>query len=86
MRCFLTQTFAWGKKSLSQIDTVSSALSLIDKDMVRELISKMNNGKAEGLSGVMPEMVKVEVEARVDTISDIVIGIMIKGAIPAECG
>ena len=41
-----------------QADTVRVVLDLIDKDMVRELVSKIENIKFSGLSGVLSEMVK----------------------------
>ena len=41
-----------------QADTISVVPRLIDKDMIREPISKMKNGKVAGLSGVLSEMVK----------------------------
>ena len=49
----LNTQFAWGRNSLSQADTISSILCPIDKDMLRESISKINNGKAAELSGVV---------------------------------
>ena len=52
--------FAWDRKSLSQTDTITSIPCSIDKDMVRESISKIENGKAAELSGVVSEMVKQE--------------------------
>ena len=45
---------------------------LIDKEMVRVSISDMKNGKAAGLLGVVPEMVKAAREAGVDMITDLV--------------
>ena len=39
----LNKEFAWDRKSLSQVDAVRSLSQLIDKDMVRESISKMKN-------------------------------------------
>ena len=53
--------------------------------MVRESISKMKNGKAAGLSGVVSEMVKAAGEAGVDMITDVVNQIIAEGVIPAEC-
>lgn len=41
-----------------QADTVRVVPDLIDKDMVRELVSKIENIKFSGLSGVLSEMVK----------------------------
>ena len=40
--------------------------------MVRELISKMKNGKAAGPSEVVSEMVKAAGEVKVDMITDLV--------------
>ena len=57
---------------LFQGDTVSSARCLIEKDMVRESISKMKNGKAAGTSSVVLEMVKSAVEVGFDMITDLV--------------
>ena len=52
--------FTWDRNSLSQADTITSIPCSIDKDMVRESISKIENGKAAELSGVVSEMVKQE--------------------------
>lgn len=41
-----------------QADTVRVVPGLIDKDMVRELVSKIENRKFSGLSGVLSEMLK----------------------------
>ena len=57
---------------LFQGDTVSSAPCLIEKDMVRESISKMKNGGAAGTSSVVLEMVKSAVEVGFDMITDLV--------------
>ena len=38
---------------LPQADTVSGVLHLVDRDMVRESISKMKNRKAAGPPGVV---------------------------------
>ena len=43
---------------LSQADIITNIPCTIDKDLVRESISKIKNGKAAELSGVVPEMVK----------------------------
>ena len=53
------EQFSRDKNSLFRTDTVSGVpwSRLIDKDMVRESISKINNGKAAGPPGVMSEMV-----------------------------
>ena len=58
--------FAWDRNSLSQADTITSIPCSIDKDTVRESISKIKNGKAAELSGVVSEMVKNAREAGVE--------------------
>ena len=50
--------FAWARSSLPQADTISSIPCSIDKDRVRESISKIKNEKAPELSGVVSEMIK----------------------------
>ena len=51
---------------MPQADTITSLPSSIDKDMVRESISKIKNGKAAELSGAVSEMVKTAGEAGVE--------------------
>ena len=51
--------------------------------MVGESISKMKNGKAAGLSGMVSEMVKAVEKGGVDKIADLVNPIMV-GVISAE--
>ena len=51
---------------MSQADTITSIPCSIDKDMVRESISKIKNGKAAELSGAVSEMVKTAGEAGVE--------------------
>ena len=58
--------FAWDESSLSPSDTVGNIARLIDKDMARKIISKMNNGKVVELSVVVSDMVKTAVEAEGD--------------------
>ena len=76
--------FAWDRNSLSQADTGSVIPDLIYKDIVRESISKMKNGKAVGLSGVVSEMVKAAGEVEVNMITDLVNQIIVEEFIPAE--
>ena len=45
---------------------------MINKDIVRESISQMENGKAGGPSGVLSENVKATGEAGVDMITELV--------------
>ena len=54
----LNTEFAWDRNSLFQADTITIIPYSIDKDMVRESISKKKNRNAAGLSGVVSEMVK----------------------------
>ena len=61
----LNTLFAWDEGSLSHSDTVGNIAHLIDKDMARKIISKVNNGKVVELS-VVSEMVKTAGEAKVD--------------------
>ena len=58
--------FAWDESSLSPSDIVGNIACLIDKDMARKIISKMNIGKVVELSVVVSDMVKTAVEAEVD--------------------
>ena len=48
IRKWLGIGIGWDRNSLSQADTVSGVPHLIDKDMVRESISNMKNGKTAG--------------------------------------
>ena len=50
--------FAWDRNSLSQTDRVIIMACLIDKNMVRESISKIKNEKPAQPSSVVSEMVK----------------------------
>ena len=54
----LNTDFAWDQNILFQVDTVSSVLHLIDKDMIRKSISQMKNRKVAGLSVVALEIRK----------------------------
>ena len=76
--------FAWDRNSLSQADAGSVIPDLIYKDIVRESISKMKNGKAVGLSVVVSEMVKAAGEVEVNMITDLVNQIIVEGFIQAE--
>ena len=76
--------FTWGRNSLSQTDTISDVACLIDKDMIRESISKMKNGKTAEPSSVVSEMVKAAGEAGFDMITNLKNQIIVEGDIPAE--
>ena len=52
--------------------------------MITESISKMENGKAAGTSGVVSEMVNEAGEAGVDMITTLVNQIIVEAIIPAE--
>ena len=58
---------------MSQADTVSSVPNLIERDMVKESISKPKSEKAAAPSGVLSEMVRAAGEARVDMITELII-------------
>ena len=71
----LNTEFAWDRNSLSHADTITSIPCSIDKDRVKESISKIKNGKAAELSGVVSEMVKKVGEAGVEkTVNHIIVG------------
>ena len=74
----------WDRNSLSQANAVGGVTSLINKDIVRDSISKMKNGKATGSSVVVSEMVKETGEAGTDLIANLVNQIIVEGVIPAE--
>ena len=80
----MNTVFSWDRNSLYQEDTFSGVPHLREKDMVRESISKMKNGKAAGPSDVVSEIVKTAGEAGVDMIKDLVNQIIVEGSIPAE--
>ena len=82
----MNKEFAWKKNSFSQANTASGVPRLLEKDMVRESISKMKNGKIAVPSGVVSDMVKAGEagEAGVDMIMDQVNKIIVKEVIPAE--
>ena len=62
----LNTEVAWDRNSLFQADIITSIPCSIDKDMIRESISKIKNGKAAERSGVVSEMLKTAVEAGVE--------------------
>ena len=68
----LITEFVLGRNSSSHVDTVNNVPHLIDKDMIRELISKMKNRKAAGPSGLVSEMIKSAGGAGFDRITDLV--------------
>ena len=53
----LNTEFARNKNNLSEVGTVYSVHRLINKEIVRESISKMNHGMAAGPSGLVSETV-----------------------------
>ena len=76
--------FTWYKNNLSQADTVSGVPCLIEKDMLKESVSNMENGKIAGLSRVVSEMIKAAGKAVVYMIIDLVNQIIIEEVVPAE--
>ena len=62
----LNTEVAWDRNSLFQADIITSIPCSIDKDMIRESISKIKNGNAAELSGVVSEMLKTAGEAGVE--------------------
>ena len=59
----LSKELAWDKKSFSKTDTFSGPHCLIEKDILRELISKMKNGKTVEPSKFKSQMVIATHEA-----------------------
>ena len=82
MRNFWTD-LAWDRNNLIQEDTMSSVPLLIGKDMLRESISKMKDGKAATSSGLASEIVNAAGEAGADMMTDLVNQIIV-GAAPTE--
>ena len=62
----LNTLFEWDESSLSHPNIVGNIARLIDKDMSRKIISKVNNRKVVELLVVVSEMVKVAGETKVD--------------------
>ena len=62
----LNTDFPWDRNSLSQADAITSLPCSIYKYMVKESISKVKNGKAAELSGVVSEMAKTAKEAEAE--------------------
>ena len=81
----MNREVAWDRNSLSQTDTFTWIPLLKNKDMVRESISKMKNGKAAGPTGVVSELVKAAWEAGVAVITDLVNQIIVEG-VPSRMG
>ena len=79
----MNKELAWDRNSLSQADTVGCVHPLLDKDMIRESINKMKNGKATELSSVVLEMVTAVWESSVYMITDLVSQITVEDT-PAE--
>ena len=75
--------FVWDGYSLFQTDKVIDGTHLIQKDMARESISKMKNGKAAGSTGLVSEMVNSAGEVGVDIITNLLNEIIV-GVILAE--
>ena len=71
---------AWDRNSLSEADKVNGVARLIAKDMVRESISQMKNGKTVMPSVVVSEMLKAAGEAE-DDITGLVNQIILYGVI-----
>ena len=62
----LNTMFGWDESSLSHSDTVGNIARLIDIDMARKMISKIDNRKFVELSVITLELVKTAGEAEVD--------------------
>ena len=67
-----------------QWDTVGSIYCVLDKDIIRESISKLKNGEDTGLLSEVLQMVKVAGEAAVDMITDLVNQIRVEEVIPTK--
>ena len=74
----LNTEFVWDRNSLIKTKTWS------DKDMVRESVSKIKNGKAAGPTDLVSETVKTKGEAGADIIIELVIQILVPEVYPAE--
>ena len=61
--------FAWHEKSFSEADTISIVHDLIDKDIFRELISKLESAK---VAGFVSEIVKSAGETGIDILKNLV--------------
>ena len=61
--------FAWHEKSFSEADAISIVHHLIDKDIFRELISKLESAK---VAGFVSEIVKSAVETGIDILKNLV--------------
>ena len=78
MQSLLTQSWYGIRKGLSQADAISSVHHLIAGHMIREKISKIENRKAPGPSGLVFKMVKSAGEEH------LINNIKVEGAITVE--
>lgn len=67
-----------------QVHTVTSVPPLTDKDIIRESIIKIKNGRTTVPSDLVQKMVKTVEEAEADMINDLVNPTIIEELIPAE--
>ena len=67
-------------------EAVAGSTIRIEKEMVREAVSKMKKGKAAGPSGVVAEMLKAAgEETGIEMITNLTNQFVRNGVIPADC-
>ena len=65
-------------------EAVAEPAIRIEKEMVREAVSKMKKAKAAGPSGVVAEMLKAAGETGIEMITNLTNQIVREGVIPAD--
>lgn len=63
------EQFAFGKNIIPETDAASGTHRMIDKDMVRDSIRNIKNGKVAGPEGLLSETIKSECEDGVNTVT-----------------
>ena len=80
----LNTEFPWDRENLEVAEAVAGPAIRIEKEMVREAVSKMKKGKAAGPSGVVAEMLKAAGETGIEMITNLTNQIVIEGVIPED--
>ena len=63
--------FSWDRENLEVPEAVSGPAIIIEKEMVRDAVSKKKQGKAARPSGVIAEMLKAAAQTDIEMIIDL---------------
>ena len=78
----LNEEFEWERDCLSPADPIVGPAFRIEREWVKQAISKMKSGKAAGPLGIVVQMMKASGETGIDLVTELANSVVYEGLVP----